>query len=172
MKKINDTDFSRVFNEYYKLLFRIAYSYTLNTFDTEDVLQEVFIKFYIAHKIFKNNLEEKYWLIRVTINQCLDYIKKKKKHEIHIDNEYINNVLPCDSDVDEKDEKNKEIYECVCSLKNSYKTIIILYFYDNYSIKEIASILKISESNVTTRLSRAKKKLKKIIIERGSDYGR
>ena len=64
------------------------------------------------------------------------------------------------------------MYECVCSLKDSYKTVIILFFYDNYNIKEISNILKISESNVTTRLDRAKKKLKEIIIERRTNNGR
>lgn len=168
MKQMTDTDFSRAFNEYYSLLTRIAYSYTLDIFDAEDVVQEVFIKFYRAHKTFNNCNGEKYWLIRVTINQSLDCIKKRKNNKVLLDEEYINN-LPDPSDADEK---NEEIYECVCSLKDSYKTIIILYFYDNYSIKEIANILKVSESNVTTRLSRAKKKLKEIIIERRTNNGR
>lgn len=167
MKRITDADFSRVFNEYYSLLSRIAYSYTLNIFDAEDVVQEVFIKFYKAHKNFNNNLEEKYWFIRVTINQSLDCIKQRKNKEVLIDSEYIN-IL---SKTPGTGEKNEEIYECVCSLKDSYKTIIVLYFYDDYSIKEIAKILKISESNVTTRLNRAKKKLKEIIIERRANNG-
>ena len=164
MKRITDAEFLRAFNEYFNLLSRIAYSYTLNKFDAEDVVQEVFIKFYRAHKTFNNNLDEKYWLIRITINQSLDCIKQRKnKKEVLIGDEYINN-LPETSDADEKHE---EIRKCVLSLKDSYKNIIILYYYDDYSIKEIANILKISESNVTTRLSRAKKKLKEIIIERG-----
>lgn len=168
MKQITDIDFSRAFNEYYSLLARIAYSYTLDKFDAEDVVQEVFIKFYRAHKNFNNHLDEKYWLIRVTINRSLDCIKQRKNNKILIDNEYINN-LPDTSDADEK---NEEMYECVCSLKDSYKTVIILFFYDNYNIKEISNILKISESNVTTRLNRAKKKLKEIIIERRTNNGR
>lgn len=167
MKRITDADFSRVFNEYYSLLSRIAYSYTLNIFDAEDVVQEVFIKFYKAHKNFNSNLEEKYWFIRVTINQSLDCIKQRKNKEVLIDSEYINIF----SKTPDTGEKNEEIYECVCSLKDSYKTIIVLYFYDDYSIKEIAKILKISESNVTTRLDRAKKKLKEIIIERRANNG-
>ena len=65
MKQIADIDFSRAFNEYYSLLTRIAYSYTFDKFDAEDVVQEVFIKFYRAHKTFNNCNEEKYWLIRL-----------------------------------------------------------------------------------------------------------
>lgn len=166
MEKIFDTNFVRAFNEYYSLLSRIAYSYTLNKFDSEDIVQEVFIKFYRAHKSFSNSIEEKYWLIRVTINQSIDCIRKRKG-ELHIDNEYING-LSKNLDADNND---KEIYDCVCSLKDSYKTIIILFFYDNYSVKEISNILKISESNVTTRLNRAKSKLKEIIVERRKNNG-
>jgi len=85
-----------------------------------------------------------------------------------IADEYVNSIpdtLNSDSS------KNEEIYMCVCSLKSNYKTIIMLYYYDNYSIKEIASILKISESNVKVRLNRARTKLKEIISERRDKDG-
>lgn len=160
MGRMTDAEFSRAFNEYFNLLSNIAYSYTLNKFDAEDVVQEVFIKYYRINKKFNNKLEEKYWLIRVTINKSLDFIKQNKK-EVLINNESIN-ILQNSED----NKKNEEIYDCVCSLKDNYKTIIILFYYNNYNIKEISNILKISESNVTTRLNRAKKKLKDIITER------
>ena len=58
------------------------------------------------------------------------------------------------------------MYDAVGSLKDIYKTVIILHYYDDYSIKDIASILKISENNVKVRLNRAREKLKQIINER------
>ena len=104
----------------------------------------------------------KYWLIRVTINCSLDVLKYQKK-KVSIDEEYISN-LPNAQDCDDK--KNELIYNCVCSLKDSYKAIIILYYYENYSIKEIANILNISETNAQSRLYNARKKLKNLIDER------
>ena len=161
-------EFEIKYTQYYETLFRIAYSYVKNSWDADDVVQDVFVKLYLTRKTFKTEDNEKYYLIRLVINRSIDYIRNNKKHNLSIDNEYINN-LPDTSDADKK---NEEIYECVCSLKDSYKTIIVLFFYDDYSVKEIANILKISESNVTTRLSRAKKKLKEIIIERRENNGR
>ncbi|MBP5551707.1 MAG: sigma-70 family RNA polymerase sigma factor [Bacilli bacterium] len=95
-------------------------------------------------------------------------MRKKKNTNILTNSEYIDS-LP---DTYINDDKNKDIYECVNLLSESYKTIIILHYFDNYSIKEITSILKISESNVTTRLNRAKNKLKEIIIKRRASDGR
>ncbi len=147
--------------------FRVAYSYTKNIFDADDIVQEVFLKLYRARKVFENEEHIKNWLIRVAINHSLDLIKRKQR-EMLIDTEYINN-LPEPSDADEK---NRVIKECVLSLKDSYKTIIILHYYDNYSIKEISDILKISENSVKVRLNRARNKLKVIINERNDKNGK
>lgn len=167
MKQLTDSEFARVFDQYFKELFNIAYGYTHDSFEAEDIVQEVFIKFYRAHKTFSDN-SEKYWLIRITINKSLDFLRKKKNTNILTNSEYIDS-LP---DTYINDDKNKDIYECVNLLSESYKTIIILHYFDNYSIKEITSILKISESNVTTRLNRAKNKLKEIIVKRRASDGR
>ena len=150
------------------MLINIANKYVRDVFTSQDIVQEVFIKFYRAHKTFETEEHMKNWLIRVTINCSLD-ILKHKKNEVLIGDEYINN-LPDVSDGDNK--KNDVIYNCVCALKDSYKAIIILYYYENYNIKEIANILKISETNAQSRLHNARKKLKKIIDERSEYYGR
>ena len=149
------------------MLFKIAYSYTKNTFDSQDIVQEVFVKFYRVRNSFENEEHIKNWLIRVTINKSLNALKQNKK-ELLVGGEYINNL----SETSEVDEKNEEIRECVLALKDSYKTVIILYYYDNYSIKEIASFLKISENNVKVRLNRARVKLKEIIYERKDKNGK
>ena len=167
MNQLTEEKFVRIVEENSNLLLKIAYSYTKNEFNSQDVVQEAFIKLYRARKEFKSDEHIKNWLIRVVINGCLDILKHNKK-ELLIDNEYINN-LPDTSDADEK---NEEIWHCVCKLKESYKTIIILYYYDNYSIKEIASILNVSEGNVKMRLSRGREKLRKIIEERKKKNGK
>lgn len=87
---------------------------------------------------------------------------RQKKREIIVDTEYVNNL----QDKEEHDEKCLVMYDAVGSLKDIYKTVIILHYYDDYSIKDIASILKISENNVKVRLNRAREKLKQIINER------
>ena len=167
MKQLADEEFDILINKYYNMLFVIAYKYTRDTFNSEDAVQDTFLKLYRAHKGFESEEHIKNWLIRVTINECINIVKKNRKILL-IDQEYINN-LPDTSDADEK---NEEIWHCVCKLKESYKTIIILYYYDNYSIKEIASILNVSEGNVKMRLSRGREKLRKIIEERKKKNGK
>lgn len=161
MKQLTDENFEAIINKYHNLLVSVAYSYMRDNFYVEDIVQESFVKLYRARKRFESEDHIKNWLIRVTINECLNALKQKTR-ELLIETEYINN-LPDTSDADGK---NEEIYNCICSLNDNYKTIIILYYYDNYSLKEIATILKISESNASSRLVRARSKLKRIILER------
>ena len=161
MKQLTDIEFEEVINKYKKLLFKIAYYYTHDVYSSEEVVQETFVKLYELRNTFKDDEHIKRWLIRVTINKSLNTLRRNKK-ELLVDNEYIDS-LP---DLKESEKDEKEIFKCVCSLKESYRTVIILRYYENYNIKEIANILKISESNVATRLDRARKKLKTIIERR------
>ena len=160
MKQFTNEEFDILINKYYDMLFSIAYKYTRDTFCSEDVVQETFLKLYRAHKDFENDEHIKNWLIRVTINQCINISKRNKKNVI-VDQEYFNN-LP---EALESSEKNEEIWPYVCKLKESYKSIIVLYYYEEFSLKEIASILKITEANAAMRLDRAREKLKQIIIK-------
>jgi RNA polymerase sigma-70 factor (ECF subfamily) len=167
MKRLTDEEFDILINKYYNMLFVIAYKYTRDTFNSEDAVQDTFLKLYRAHKGFESEEHIKNWLIRVTINECINIVKKNRKILL-IDQEYINN-LPDTSDADEK---NEEIRKCVMSLKDNYKNVIILFYYDNYTIREISNILKMSESNVKVTLNRARKKLKEEIIKRGIKDGK
>ena len=159
--KISDEKFELIITSYHKLLFSIAYSYIRSNYYAEDIVQDAFIKLYRARKHFESDEHIKNYLIRVTIDECLDVLRHDKKI-ILTDTEYFDNL----TDVNTSNEKNEDIYGCICSLNDSYKNIIILYYYDNYSLKEIANILKISESNASTRLVRARDKLKKVVLER------
>ena len=163
MSHLTDEQFEIIYNKYYSMLLNIANKYVRNYPDSEDIVQEVFIKLYKNNKTFEEDEMIKYYLIRLTINYSLNVIKHEKKQLI--DNEYINN-LPDTSNSEERNENKEEIYNCICLLKDNYKTIIILYYYEKYSLKQISNILKISESNASTRLNRAREKLKKIIKER------
>ena len=163
MSHLTDEQFEIIYNKYYSMLLNIANKYVRNYPDSEDIVQEVFIKFYKNNKTFEEDEMIKYYLIRLTINYSLNVIKHEKKQLI--DNEYINN-LPDTSNSEERNENKEEIYSCICLLKDNYKTIIILYYYEKYNLKQISNILKISESNASTRLNRAREKLKKIIEER------
>lgn len=162
MNKLTVEEFENVIDKYQDMLLKIAYSYTKNTFDSEDIVQDVFVKFYRARKTFDSEEHIKNWLIRVTINRSIDYIKRNKR--ILSDDEYINN-LP--DTLESRDDE--EIYNLVSSLRKDYRVIITLFYYDDYSIKDIASILNIKENNVKVRLNRARCKLKELLEERNKN---
>ena len=162
MVVLTDEIVEEIINKYYQTLFNIAYSYTKDSFDAEDIVQDVFIKFYRARNTFNDDEHIKYWLIRVTINDSLNLIKSKRK--VIINTEYI-------STLQEEKEQDDDLYHYVCMLNEKDKRIIILFYYDNYSTEEIAKIFNLSESSVRSRLSRAREKLRKI-IERGRENAR
>ena len=119
----------------------------------------VFIKYYKCNKSFENDAHEKNWLIKVTINKSIDFIKHKSKINVVISNDYIND-LPDTSDADIK---NEDLIVYVNMLDYKYRTVIILFYYDNYSINEISKVLNISENSVKVRLNRARVKLKELV---------
>lgn len=153
MKKRDlEKEFETKYNDYGKMLFRIAYLYVGNSADAEDVLQEVFIKYLSGKYRFRDAEHEKAWFIRVTQNKSLDYVKRKERKNISLDaiNEFTY----------QKNSDSADILKKVLSLPEKYKSSVILYYYNDYSIEEISKILKISNSAVKMRLKRSREILK------------
>ncbi len=143
--------------KYHSTVFRVAYSYVKNHEDAEDIVQETFLKLYNSEITFNTDENAKAWLIRVSINLAKDMLKSswfKGKTELYRDIPYEN-----------KDEGI--IFDCIHRLKPEYCSVILLYYYEGYSAKEIAQILKVSHSLITTRLSRARKQLKTMLLKEG-----
>ncbi len=159
MGKFTDEEFEVIVNKYYNALVNIANKYLRDTYESQDVAQDVFQKLYITHKAFESDEHMKNWLIRVTVNHSLDKVRRNKKAPFS--SEYIYNLTDKNNNYE-----HSEIFDCISTLKDNYKKIIMLYYYENYSIKEISAILRINESNVTTRLDRARKKIKSIVLKR------
>ncbi len=149
--KITEEQFNIKYDKYHKMIYNIAYTYFKNYDDACDVIQEVFIK-YLKQGNFKSEQYERHWLIRVTINVCKNEVKRKKK-QINLNDETINNLK---DDYTEKE----YIFHQISQLDDKYKVVIILHYYNNLPIKEIAEILKVSESCIKMRLKRGKEMLK------------
>lgn len=152
--------FEEKYEKYGKMLFKIAFVYTSNIHDTEDILQEVFLKLLYNAPHFKSDEHEKAWLIRVTINQSKDALKSSKNNDLPLDE----NILP--SAFNESDAK-LDIWKALLKLQPKYRVVTLLFYYYGYTINEISSTLHIGTSAVKMRLKRAKEQLK-IELE---DYG-
>ena len=135
------------------MLYKITFLYLGNKSDCEDVLQDVFTKYLTGKYKFKNAEHEKAWFIRVTQNKCLDYLKKVGRKNVSIDDKEITYTY-------NYDETAQDIISKVIALPDKYKSAIILYYYNDYSVDEISKILKISKSAVKKRLQRGRDILK------------
>ena len=152
-KRDLENEFEAKYNEYGNMLFKIAFLYLGNASDTEDVLQDVFTKYLCGKYKFKNTEHEKAWFIRVTQNKCLDYLKKSGRK-----NECIDDVTVTATYKDE--DLEQDVIAKVIALPEKYKSAIILFYYNDYTVKEISKTLKISKSAVKKRLQRGRDILK------------
>ncbi len=156
--KISQEQFDFVYKEYAKELLQIAYGYTKNKEDSIDIMQNAYIAVLESNKRFESNEHIKYFLIRVTINESINFVKSYSKKKVLCNNDIIMNIPET-----KKDELPYDISEIVNTLPEKYKTIIVLYYYDGMKIKDISKVLKMKESAVKKRLERARNLVKEII---------
>lgn len=144
--------FLQTANKHMDMIFRLAFSALKNEADADDVTQTVLLRLYETNKIFESEEHVKYWLVRVTVNACkkqwLSYGRKTENFE------------SCANTLIFEDRQSADLFEAVMALDEKYRVAIYLHYYEGYSIKEIAKILKIPQGTVGTRLDRARKKLK------------
>ena len=136
---------------YSKSMLNAAYSLLGSVPDAEDAVQDAFVKYIQNAPDFKSADHEKAWLLRVTINISKNMLKASGRKN-----------LPIQEDIP-YEQNNNEVLQCVMSLEEKYRTIIHLYYYEDYSIKEIASILSLPRATVGTRLSRGRNILKTML---------
>lgn len=153
--------FEKIYKLYSQELINISYGYTKNFDDSFDIVQNAFYKLFTSNKKFKTNNDEKYWLIRVTINESKDFLRKKKKTTL-VDTEILDTIQ---KDSKNNNEKIQLLKMLIRKLPEKYKFVIILHYYDLLPIKEISIILNISENAVKKRLERARKMLKEEMEE-------
>ena len=138
---------TEVVDKYGNMVYRLAISYLKNTHDAQDIVQEVFIKYYNNEGKIQSEEHLKSWLLRVTINLC----KNKLMLFWH------KNVCSID---EIKEQAYSDNYE-----DNTVLEAVHLYYYENYKTPEIAKILGKGESTVRSLLSRGREKLKVILKE-------
>ena len=157
MCALSRENFDKKYNLYSQELMNISYGYTKNKDDSFDIIQKVFYKLFNSNKSFKTPNDEKYWLIRITINESKDFFRQKKKIEI-LDEKAIDSLSY--NEEENKDIRLHMLAKLVKELPDEYRAVIILHYYDSLAIKDISKILKISENAVKKRLERARNMLK------------
>lgn len=159
MRNISNEQFNEKYYLYKPMIYRIAYSYLHNKNDSEDIVQDVFIKYLESDQEFQTLDNEKYWLIRVSINTSLTYFRKTWNQRVFLDDEMINRTV--DPSINNDSAKNEKMFEIIYQLPHKYKEVIILYYYEDLSINDISNILNITTANVKKRLERARNMIRK-----------
>ena len=150
------TDFSRYAKKYWDTVYRVAYNYYGNCHDAEDAVQEVMLKLYKCGKDFDSEEHIRNWLIKVTINNCKSILRSFWKKS-HVSTEELPETPVWDNS------EESELFTAVMSLPQNHRTVIYLYYYEEYSTKQIAEILGNSEAHIRTKISRARDKLKEAL---------
>lgn len=144
----SDCVFSQLVDQYSDMVTRICLVRTGNYHDAQDCWQNVFLKLYQKKAYLYSPEKVKFWLIRVTVNEC-----KNCQRAL-----FRKNTVTIDENLSVSDEGI--IYELLDSLKrlpNAYREVVYLYYYENYSVNDIAEILNRRLNTVKSQLSRARK---------------
>ena len=142
--------FLEVYSRQVDTVYRVCYSFMKNRADTEDLVQETFLKLLSTGKIFENQRHERAWLIVTASNLCKDTLKKWWRKQENID-DY--------QDIAAAEPQEDGILEAILQLPPDYKDAVYMYYYEGYTTAEIAEHLSCPESTVRSRLLRAKHKL-------------
>ena len=143
---------------YQNMVYRIALHYFGNSQDAEDAVQEVFLRLYTAGKSFESPEHLRRWLIRVTVNVCRDVLRSPwRRRRVSLEE------LPEEPVFDQPEQA--ALYREVMALPEKYRTVLNLFYYEELSVKEIGELLGLRTSAVTTRLHRARARLKEQLGE-------
>ncbi len=149
-------EFIQLIQECEPMIHKVCYLYADESDDRKDLFQEIVMQVWIAIPKFKGLSKQSTWLYRIALNTALAHQKKRKRFEFWKKESPRENIFT----EPEYHEEIKVFYKMITILPALEKALVLLYLED-YSYKEIAEVIGISESNVGTRLSRIKEKLKK-----------
>ena len=143
------------------MLLRIALNRVKSLPAAEDIVQSVFERLMRRRPIFESPAHEKAWLIRTAVNLCLSDLRAETRH----------GSVPLDENIaQDYGEDTFEVLDAVQTLPTPDRYAVYLYYYEGYGVKEIGKLLKEPEGTVSSRLSRARKKLRAIL--EGGNHGR
>jgi len=149
----------QLYDLYCEAMFIIALRYVKDNFVAEDMMQDAFIKVFKNIKSFKGEVTIGAWIKRIVINQCIDYLKKKRIELVSIEEKEL--TIADDGDWTVKEEVSTDIVtSAINSLPEKYKVVLNLYLIEGYDHQEIAQVLNITEVTSRSQLMRGKNKLK------------
>ncbi|MGN0498497.1 MAG: RNA polymerase sigma factor [Acutalibacteraceae bacterium] len=154
--------FEQLVDEYSDMIYRIAYQNLRSSYDAEDIMQDVFLSLLKSNAEFSDSAHIKAWLIKVTVNKCIDFKKSARNRT----------TVTLDEQSAHYDSEEQGVMDEIFRLPEEERNIIYLYYYEGYTISEIAQILGKKQNTVNSKLQRARKKLKALLTKGGYYYER
>ena len=149
----SEQEINRAIDQYADMVRRLCMIHLKNRADTEDIFQNVFLKYALSSVSFQSADHEKAWIIRVTLNACKDLLKSF----------FHNRIVSLDEMLEQPAElapDHREVLEAVLALPQKYREVVYLHFYEDYSALEISQILGKKINTIYTLLTRSKQLLR------------
>lgn len=143
-----------------KAMYSLAFSIVRNNHDAEDIISESILRAYKSLDVLKDDKQFKPWMLRIVHNTAVEFIRKNTKILLAEEME--------DAAVDAKDNEivsRLALRDAVESLRQPYRTVVVLFYYEDLSIAEIAKVTGANAGAVKKQLSRARNMLQKILKE-------
>lgn len=154
----SDYEVSRAIERHADTVRRLCMVHLKNQADTEDIFQNVFLKYALSDAAFESPAHENAWFIRVTINACRDLLKSFFRSRTVSLDEILDMPQPLR-------DPHREVLEAVLALPEKYRIVIYLHYYEGYTAPEIGKLLKKNTNTVYTLLNRGKAMLKEVLTD-------
>ena len=154
-----EAQFTTLAQTHMDMIFRLAFSMLKSGADADDVTQNVLLSLYRSDKAFESDAHLKHWLIRVTVNEC-----KKVRRSPWARTEDLDDYA---GTVEFEAPRDRELFDAIMTLDKKCRAVIVLHYYEGYSIAETAALLGVPPGTVGTRLKRAREKLKHYLSDGG-----
>lgn len=148
----SESEVTCAIDQYADTVKRICLVYLKNKHDTEDIFQNVFLKYMLNTQQFQSEEHEKAWLIRITLNECKDLLKKFYRKNLSLDE--------IQEEIAAVEKNDQPLLKMVLTLPQHYRDVLYLYYYEGYKVAEIAQLLHKKENTIFTWMKRAKEELK------------
>lgn len=152
---MDERELARYIKLFHKAVYRTALSFLHNAAEAEDATQETFVKLFEHDPHFTSDEHCKAWLLRVVINHSKNVLSSFRFART----EELDEAIPVE------DLAERDLADALEALPTKYRVVIHLHYFEGYSAKEIADILNLSTTAVTTRLARGREKLRTLMTQ-------
>lgn len=139
------------------MLYHVAKTLLRSDANCADAIQEAIVKAFSGIQTLRKDSYAKTWLVRIVINECYAILRREKRL-VPIDDFVENEMAQEQADY-------SELYEAICRLPEEIRLTVTLYYMEGYSVREIADLLKTTESTIKNRLMRARTKIKRDLAD-------